>query len=229
MKGKKEAETCGILKGNRWGDSRVCARASHCAHLVPYISTAFLIELYNLHDGLWVLFLFGAGNAGFLEKLLPFLGETGELAGGGIEADMGKMNGIIRGTDFWFFGCLKELWDHGSKETLFVLGGACSSHSGTRTGRSSGVDDNGTVAAASQIVCLWEGINGRIRLRLGRCLIHIVECGGVGAGWAGGDLLGGRGWVGSKWVDMLGLTFAARTRLGQGGMALCGRPRAGGR
>lgn len=36
-------------------------------HLVPYVASSFLIELYDFHNCLGVLFLFAPADTGFLE------------------------------------------------------------------------------------------------------------------------------------------------------------------
>lgn len=56
-------------------------------HFVPYVSNSnralcLLIELHDLHHGLGVALLLETRDAAVGEELLPFLWQTGELAGG---------------------------------------------------------------------------------------------------------------------------------------------------
>lgn len=76
------------------------------AHLVPDVTVAFLVEFDNVHNGLWILFLFRSGDAALLKELLPLLGQAGELSCGRVEANMSEMDRIVRGADLWPLRCI---------------------------------------------------------------------------------------------------------------------------
>jgi len=78
---------------------------------------SLLIEFDNLHYSLRILLLVRLGDTAFLEKLLPFLGETGELAGGRVETNMSEMNWIIWRANFWTLGGVEDE----AKDALFGL------------------------------------------------------------------------------------------------------------
>lgn len=81
-----------------------------------------MIELHNLHNSLRVLFLLRLGDTAVLEKLLPFLGQPRELSGRRVEADVGKMNGIIRRANLWPLGTVEEVRHEVEYSTLLGLG-----------------------------------------------------------------------------------------------------------
>lgn len=65
----------------------------------PTTDNVFLVEFDNFHDSLRILFLFRTRYPALLKELLPLLREAGKLPCRRIEADMSKMNGIVRGAD----------------------------------------------------------------------------------------------------------------------------------
>lgn len=82
---------------------------------------ALLVKLDDLHDGLRILFLLEARDATLLEELLPLLGQTRELARGGIEPDMGEVDGVVRGADLGTLGGVEHL-GHEAEDALLLLG-----------------------------------------------------------------------------------------------------------
>ncbi len=66
-----------------------------------------------------VLLLLGARDAALLKQLLPFLWEAGELACRRVEADVGEMDGVVRGTDL---GALCRVEHLGNKTEDSLLG-----------------------------------------------------------------------------------------------------------
>jgi len=63
-----------------------------------------------------------------LEELLPFLGEASELAGGGVEADVGEMDGVVGSADFEALIGLEDVEDR-AQDALFGLCGGCAAGS----------------------------------------------------------------------------------------------------
>ena len=74
------------------------------------MACGLLVEFDDFDDSLGVLLLFGSGDTRFLEELLPFLGETGELAGGGVESDVREVDGVIRRGYLWSLGRVEKVW-----------------------------------------------------------------------------------------------------------------------
>jgi hypothetical protein len=79
------------------------------AHFVPDISVALLVKFDDFHDGQWVFLLFQTRDTTLLKELLPFLGQACELAGRGVKAHVGKVDGIVRSADLWALGGIEEV------------------------------------------------------------------------------------------------------------------------
>ena len=105
-----------------------------CPKLVPdVVGGTLLVELDDVHDSLGILLLLLARYAAFLEQLLPFLWQAGELTGGRVKADVGEMDWIVRRADLWASAGCKDL-RHEAEDALSGLycGGRAA---GTRLGR----------------------------------------------------------------------------------------------
>ncbi len=112
-------------------------------HLVPdrrVPPVILLVELDDLHDRLGVLLLLRFGDTALLQQLLPLLRQASELARGGVEADMGEVDGVVGSADLWPLGGIEEV-RHECEHTLLGLCGRAApaaAAGGTDCGRGAG-------------------------------------------------------------------------------------------
>lgn len=67
--------------------------------LIVITTSILLVEAHDVHHGLGVFFLFFLRDSVLLQQPLPLLGQTRELPGLVIVADMGDMDRVLRGRD----------------------------------------------------------------------------------------------------------------------------------
>jgi hypothetical protein len=167
------------------------------AHLVPDVAVALLVELDDVHDGLRVLLLLESGDAALLEELLPLLGEAGELAGGGVEADVGEVDGVVGGADLWTLRGVEKVGHEAEHALFFDEEGAAAGAAGGDIGGEGG---EGVGGAGGKGGVRGVGGDGHGEASGGDGGgEEVVEGCGVGAGGAGrggGHLGGCKGVVG---------------------------------